>query len=103
MGLFGEKCLRCGKRRTKHTFDGVPTCEACELEIRTWSDAAKEGVQTCPNDGADMVKDVVLNVVIDRCPSCNSVWLDGGELELIRTAVANGVALDLARAVTLPI
>ena len=50
-----------------------------------------------------MTKDVVLNVVIDRCPSCNGVWLDGGELELIRSAVANGVAMDLARVVTLPI
>ncbi len=103
MSLFGEKCVRCGKRRTKHTFEGRPTCESCEAELQTRAKPALDDAQKCPADGTVMAKDVVLNVVIDRCPSCNGVWLDGGELDLIRSAVANGVAMDLARVVTIPI
>ena len=103
MGLFGEKCVRCGNRRTKHTFEGLPTCEACEADLEARAKAATEGIQKCPADGATMSKDIVLNIVIDRCPSGNGIWLDGGELDLIRGAVANGVAMDLARVVTLPI
>jgi len=48
-----------------------------------------------------MVKDVVLNIVIDRCPTCRGVWLDGGELDLLRGAVAEGAAMDLARAIVI--
>ena len=44
-----------------------------------------------------MDKDVVLNVVIDRCATCKGIWLDGGELDLIRGAVAEGMVLDLVR------
>jgi Zn-finger nucleic acid-binding protein len=102
MSLFGEKCVRCGKRRTKETYEGLPTCEVCEADLQASARAASEGKQKCPVDGTSMSKDVVLNIVIDRCPSCNGVWLDGGELELIRSAVANGVAMDLARVMPLP-
>jgi hypothetical protein len=102
MSLFGEKCVRCGKRRTKETYEGLPTCETCEADLKASARAASEGKQKCPVDGTSMSKDVVLNIVIDRCPSCNGVWLDGGELELIRSAVANGVAMDLARVMPLP-
>jgi Zn-finger nucleic acid-binding protein len=31
-----------------------------------------------------MAKQVLMNVVLDRCPTCQGVWLDGGELELIK-------------------
>lgn len=103
MSLFGEKCVRCGERRTKQTFEGLPTCEPCEAELRARLRARSEDTRACPIDGAAMSKDVVLNIVIDRCPTCEGVWLDGGELELVRTAVANGVAMDLARAVVYPV
>jgi hypothetical protein len=102
MALFGEKCIRCGERRTKHKYEGLPTCEDCEATLLAKAKAATEGMQKCPVDGAEMAKDVVLNVVIDRCPSCNGVWLDGGELEFIRSAVANGVAMNMARLATHP-
>jgi hypothetical protein len=102
MAIFGEKCVRCGERRTRHEFEGLPTCEPCENEIRARGRAAEESPRSCPIDGQPMEKDVVLNVVIDRCTRCKGVWLDGGELELIRNAVAEGVSMDLARAVTFP-
>jgi len=96
--LLGEKCARCGEARTRQSYEGIPTCESCEelLEARKRADA--EDRRGCPVDGEAMAKDVVLGIVIDRCPTCKGVWLDGGELDLIRNAVTAGVSMDLARA-----
>ena len=102
MSLFGERCARCGNRRTKREYEGVPTCESCEEELRARARAEGEERRQCPIDGTAMGKDVVLGVIIDRCPSCRGVWLDGGELDLIRESVAEGMAMDLARAVAFP-
>jgi hypothetical protein len=75
----------------------LPTCQACELAIR----AEREQKRYCPIDGSGMVKHVVENVIVDRCPFCGGVWLDGGELELVKKAggneqfcasLANGIA-----------
>jgi hypothetical protein len=98
MSIFGEKCIRCGNRRTKREYEGLPTCQSCEQELRARGRADSEDRRLCPLDGEVMEKDVVLNVVIDRCPSCKGIWLDGGELDLIRSAVAEGMVLDFARA-----
>jgi hypothetical protein len=80
--FFGDKCVRCGKKRTRKTFEGLPTCAACELAIR----AEREQKRYCPVDGSNMTKQVVQNVIVDRCPFCGGVWLDGGELDLIKQA-----------------
>jgi Zn-finger nucleic acid-binding protein len=49
--------------------------------------ADREEKRTCPIDGTRMNKEVIMNVVIDRCLSCHGVWLDGGELDLIKKAI----------------
>ena len=90
--LFGDKCARCEEQRTKGTFEGLPTCEKCEAQIR----AEREETRRCPLDGAEMSKEIVLNVVIDRCPSCSGVWLDGGELELVNKGIEEGGGGDFA-------
>jgi Zn-finger nucleic acid-binding protein len=59
--------------------------------------AAKEQSRRCPIDGGEMAKEIVLNLIIDRCPSCRGVWLDGGELEDMRRAIEAGLAQQLAR------
>ena len=100
MSLFGEKCERCGSQRTRRSFEGIPTCEKCEAELTTKRQAAKEFRHTCPVDGDLMQKEIVLNLVIDRCPSCDGVWLDGGELELLKRALHAGMRDDFARAMT---
>lgn len=97
MAIFGEKCVRCDARRTKSEYKGLPTCQSCEGELRARGRADSEDRRKCPLDGEVMQKDVVLNVVIDRCPSCKGIWLDGGELDLIRSAVSEGMILDFAR------
>jgi Zn-finger nucleic acid-binding protein len=35
----------------------------------------------CPKDGAELHAIDFHGVEIDRCPECNGVWLDGGDLE----------------------
>ena len=97
MALFGEKCVRCGAQRTRQTYEGLPTCEACQSSLEAKLRASEESARPCPNDGETMKKDVVENVVIDRCPRCGGVWLDGGELELIKGAIETGVADDVTR------
>ncbi len=83
MALFGEKCMRCGKKRTRKHVEGIPTCDACALELT----ARREHKRICPIDGSDMRKGAIQNVIVDRCPHCNGVWLDGGEIDLIGKAI----------------
>ena len=42
MSLLGEKCARCGRRRTRREYEGLPTCEACEELIEAKLRAARE-------------------------------------------------------------
>jgi hypothetical protein len=103
MSLFAPKCSRCGKTRTRHTYQGLPTCESCEQALEARMRAAREERRNCPRDGSEMTKEVALAVILDRCPTCKGVWLDAGELEQIRNAVAAGVTRDFVRAMAYPI
>lgn len=75
----GETCARCGSRRTRRRFEGLPTCTECELALK----AEREERLTCRHDGALMRKEVIEDVIVDRCPECGGVWFDGGELEVL--------------------
>jgi len=37
----------------------------------------------CPRDGAALVAKEYHHVTIDRCPTCDGIWLDKGELEIL--------------------
>ena len=65
--------------------------------------AASEETRKCPLDGAEMQKQVILGIIIDRCGTCKGVWLDGGELEQIKGNVEAVAARDLLRGMTYPI
>jgi peptide subunit release factor 1 (eRF1) len=80
--MFGEKCVRCGNERTKKQFEGLPTCESCEQKL----EAEREDKRRSPLDGAEMIKEVILNVILDSYPTCHGVWLDKGELDLVKEA-----------------
>ena len=80
---IGETCVRCGKRRTRTEFEGVPTCMDCELKLK----AEREETLRCQHDGAEMRKEVIQNVIVDRCPECGGVWFDGGELEALSSVL----------------
>jgi hypothetical protein len=81
MSLFGSKCVRCGTR-TRRRVDALPTCDTCEVQLR----AEREAAYPCPLDATPMTKEVIANVVVDRCPQCHGVWLDKGELALLQSA-----------------
>lgn len=90
MGLLGDRCVRCNSIRTKKTFEGVPTCEQCMKKIK----ADPQQPRVCPVDSIRMTKEVFFNLIIDRCPKCKGVWLDPGELDVIRKAIENGAGGD---------
>jgi hypothetical protein len=95
VALFGEKCARCGKQRTREAYEGLPTCATCRELLKRRLEASREDVYTCPIDGQRLDKEIVLSVIVDRCPSCHGVWLDGGELEQLRGAIATGLTSQL--------
>jgi hypothetical protein len=102
MGVWGEKCVRCGNRRTRSTYEGLPTCEDCQALLQARLKAEAEDRRLCPLDGVAMTKEVILNVVVDRCPSCKGMWLDGGELDLLKEGIEAGMAGDLGQALFMP-
>ncbi len=80
---LGQDCKRCGRQRTDRKFEGVLTCSACELAIR----ADREERVECRHDGVLMEKEVLEEIIVDRCPECGGVWFDGGELEMLSAAI----------------
>ena len=101
MALFGEKCARCGSK-TRHEVEGKATCEACEKEMELMLDAGKEDLRPCPVDGETMAKEIAHMLVIDRCPKCQGVWLDSGELERIKGGVEASALMAMASGFTVP-
>ena len=101
MSLFGEKCARCGEK-TRHEVDGAATCETCELEMKLMVEAQGEVERPCPVDGSTMKKEIAHMLVIDRCPTCQGVWLDGGELEKIKGGVEANALMAMATGFTVP-
>ena len=101
MSLLGEKCARCGVR-TRHEAKGIPTCEQCEREMQLMVEAKGEASRPCPVDGETMRKEIAHMIVIDRCPRCQGVWLDGGELERIKGGVEAKAIMAMANGFTVP-
>jgi Transcription factor zinc-finger len=87
MSLFGEKCVRCGKR-TRHVYREKPTCDPCAQQLELVLAASKEAKRACPADGAALGKEIAHGTIIDRCPTCRGVWLDAGELERLNGEIA---------------
>ena len=76
-----ESCHRCGKTRTPHRLENRPTCGPCQAQLH----AIKEKRFACPVDGTRLEKHILeKRIVIDKCPKCQGVWLDPGELEVIQ-------------------
>ena len=98
--LFGHTCVRCGVKRTRAKRNDLPTCSDCETALLQ-TKAASEDAHSCPVDGTILEKEIVHKLVIDRCPVCNGVWLDGEELEVIKKAAnaaghSSGLAVGIA-------
>ena len=46
----------------------------------------------CPKCGGDLAETTLEDVKIDRCRDCDGVWIDAGELELVRQTRRSGVS-----------
>ena len=101
MALFGEKCARCGDK-TRHLVDGAATCENCDAEMQLLVKAEGENKRICPVDYTPMSKETAHMIVIDRCPECQGVWLDSGELERIKGGVEAEALMAMATGFTVP-
>lgn len=42
----------------------------------------------CPRDGSTLVSRESNHVTIDQCPTCEGIWLDKGELEILAAGKA---------------
>ena len=51
----------------------------------------EEPLMKCPRCGGTLKEVEHHNVKIDQCSSCNGVWLDAGEIELLEHAHESGV------------
>ena len=49
-----------------------------------------------------MLKEIAHMIVVDRCPTCQGVWLDGGELERLKGGVEASALLAMASGFTVP-
>jgi hypothetical protein len=94
MAWFAKKkqCVHCKDKMTSREFEEQPTCADCKTKILN----SRELTITCPVDGTTMVKENKHEIIIDRCPKCNGVWLDAGEIDAIKEAAhSTGVAIGM--------
>ena len=70
-------CVRCNYAYATTVDENLPVCENCKTNIE------KEETRTCPADQTEMNKIFIKNVMIDKCPKCKGIWLDGDELNLL--------------------
>ena len=85
-------CTHCNENSTKREFEGQPTCARCKTEILI----GREPTRTCPVDGATLLKEHNNEILVDRCPTCQGVWLDAGEIEAIKEAAqTEGMAIGM--------
>ncbi len=57
-------------------------------ELRAKADAERASQvaaerNKCPRDGTPLVARETHHVIVDVCPTCDGIWLDKGELEIL--------------------
>ncbi len=66
--------------------------ERAELERRQRELERQQHYMRCPKCGARLNETDVQHIKVDLCPECNGMWLDAGELDLIRESRRSGVS-----------
>jgi uncharacterized protein len=62
------------EKLTRQRADAAKAAEAAER---------KSHYMKCPKDGHDLKTETFHGIQIDRCPNCNGVWFDAGEVDTI--------------------
>ncbi|MHB1224005.1 MAG: TFIIB-type zinc ribbon-containing protein [Gemmatimonadaceae bacterium] len=63
-----------------------------ELDSSRASQERASHFMKCPKCGGDLAEREMHQVKVDVCTSCGGVWLDAGELDLVRDARKSGIA-----------
>ena len=103
------QCLLCETEMLREVIDGVeidlcPECEGIWLDEGEFQKLTSLDVNEldttdgrdlkCPKCTNTMTCEVIDLVEIDRCPECNGIWLDEGELMILGGAVLKDKARD---------
>ena len=72
--------------KTEDEYFARKNLELLESSRKKRLEAAREAERQthylkCPKDGNDITSESFHGVQIERCPHCNGIWLDAGELE----------------------
>jgi len=89
-----DQCPRCGGRfydagELESMLQLVRCFEEVSLDepdVESIPDEEVRRVETCPVDGAVMEPQDIAGIVIDRCPRCQGLWLDRGEVVALKIA-----------------
>jgi Zn-finger nucleic acid-binding protein len=90
---FGEK-LRFNERANEDSYFATKEHELIEgmkAEFRKVEAARREGqIVSCPKCPGNLESYKFMDFVLERCGSCDGIWLDKGELEGILRKAARG-------------
>jgi Zn-finger nucleic acid-binding protein len=86
-GLEVDYCDRCGglwfdERELSRLLATAPD-ELQRLRSKESTTVSRTAAARCPRDATALVRVLSASdrrVVVDRCPQCRGIWLDGGEL-----------------------
>jgi hypothetical protein len=63
-----------------------------ELDAQRAAAAQATSRPQCPRGHGDLTERELDSVIVDICPECGGMWLDAGELDLIRDAQRSGLS-----------
>lgn len=73
-------------------FTGINKTKEVEEELLSEANRL-EKKRKCPDDKSLMIKEVINEIVIDKCPNCGGVFLDKNELDIIKRR--SGTTVDV--------
>jgi Zn-finger nucleic acid-binding protein len=88
-GIEVDTCGACaGVWLDEYELEDLLELQPEELQALLGGDGAPEDADAadaaCPRDGAKLRRMRQRGVVIDGCPDCQGLWLDGGEFKRLR-------------------
>ena len=77
-------------------IDEKPSRNEDEYFVRMDAERAQQErashLNKCPKCGTDLTERELHQVKVDFCPSCGGMWLDAGELDLVRDSRRSGIS-----------
>jgi Zn-finger nucleic acid-binding protein len=54
-----------------------------QIRLAALQEERRSHYMKCPKDGADLATESFHGVQLERCPECNGLWLDAGEIDAV--------------------